>query len=157
MTNLNPNQFAQVPIRGQLDLQIQASGGISGQISADETAILQAGDAVKLDSTNTGNIPKFLLAGDDDDAVGQISYDTKQAVYVAGNAVQVAFFGGPVMFVVAAAAITPGAKVEQVGDAVGAKFQTISSHKQRGIALDPAAADGSIFRMIITNPQGNLA
>jgi hypothetical protein len=57
---------------------------------------------------------------------------------------------GPVMWMTAAAAINPGATVEDAsGDLT---VQTSTSHKVRGIALDPANASGVLLRIIITDP-----
>lgn len=147
--NLNINQFSQVPIRGQLDLQISKSGVLTGQISVNETNTLKAGDKVKLDSANTGPIPQFLLAANEDPAIGFLAYDVKRATAVAGDAVEVTFKGGAVMWMVAGAAIVPGALVQQQADTVGSKVITLASDKQSGIALDPASGDTVLLRVIV--------
>jgi len=58
--------------------------------------------------------------------------------------VAVAFFGGPVMWKVAGATLTPG---EQLQESSG-QMIALTSGKFRGIALDPATS-GQLFRMII--------
>lgn len=151
MSNLNINQFNQVPIRGQLDLQISKSGVISGQVSVNETNVLLAGCKLKLDDANTGPMPQFLLADDDEAAIGNLVFDVKKASPVAGDAIEVAFFGGPVMWMTAAAAIVPGALVENAASTAASKVQTKASNKQSGVALDPASGDGVLLRVII-NP-----
>lgn len=148
MANINPNQFAQVPVRGQLDLQISKSGVIQGVVSASQASAMKAGDAVKLDTTS-GVVPSFLAAGTTDVAIGNIVFDEKKAAPIAGDAIQVALDSGPavVMWCAAGATIVAGASVE---DATVATMQTLASGKMRGVALDPGTS-GSLFRVIIRN------
>lgn len=144
---ININQFEQTPVRGQMDLQIARSGVLSGEISADESGAPKAGDPVKLDPNNTGAIPKFLLATAAQDAIGYIAYDVKQATLVAGDACQVAFFGGPVMYMTGETALDPGVQVEQNANG---NVQALSAGKLRGLTLDPFTI-GGLGRVIILN------
>lgn len=146
----NPNQFQQAPIPGQLDLQVAAEGLLSGQLAASVSGSLVAGTPVKLDSTNTGPVPKFVLADDDDAVVFHIIYQDKQASFAAGDPVTVAGLAGPVIWGVADDAIVPGETLEQANTTF--KYAPINTHKARGIALDPAAADGDLFRLILMPP-----
>ncbi len=147
MALININQFEQTPVRGQLDLQIERSGVLSGEISENEAGSLVAGDAVKLDTANTGLIPKFLKASASEDAIGYLAYDVKQATVVKGDAVQVAFFGGPVMFMEAETALDPGVQVEQNANG---NVQVLNTGKLRGLTLDPFTI-GGLARVIILN------
>jgi len=151
MANLNINQFQQVPIRGQLDLQILTSGIIAGMISANQATSPKAGDFLKLDSAITaGQYPQFIAAAASDPSMFALSFDVKKASFVAGDIANVTFFGGPVMWVVGTGVIAPGTILESVGGS-GTNVQAQSAGKQRGIALDPCSATGVLFRMIITN------
>lgn len=148
MANLNINQFQQVTVRGDLDLQISKSGVITGQISTNQATALNGGDFVKLDSANTGPIPQFVAAAVGDTGVGAIKRNVKTDSYSAGDYVEVAGGFGPVMWLVAAATIAPGAAVEDAGSG---KVQTKSAQAQKGIALDPGTTDG-LLRIILTSP-----
>lgn len=149
-TNVNINQFQQQPVRGELDLQIAKSGVIQGVISANQATALKAGDFVKLDSAiTTGSLPQFIAAAASDSSMFAIAFDPKKASVVAGDIVQVTFFGGPVMWVVANGTIQMGAAVESIGGS-GTNVQTLASAKQRGIALDPGTAN-NLMRIILTN------
>lgn len=147
---LNPNQFQQVPIPGQLDLQITRGGTLSGMIASSVTDSLPAGSPVKLDSTNTGPLPKFVAADDDDDFVFILPYSDKQDSYTGDDPVEVPCFLGPVLWAVAGEAITPGAVLEQANTTF--KWAPVATHSPRAIALDPAAADGDLFRIFLISP-----
>jgi hypothetical protein len=142
MANLNINQFQQVPVRGEQDLQISRTGILTGIVSPNQATALKAGDFVIIDATVTaqGNIPFFKKADDDDvGLVCAIIHDVKKDSYAAGDALQVALpFGGPVIFMTAGATIAPGAAVE---DNESGKVVTLASNKLRGYALDPGVTD----------------
>jgi hypothetical protein len=142
MPNLNTNQFAQVPVRGEQDLQISRSGILSVIVSPNQATALKAGDFVIIDGTVTtqGDMP-FIKKADDDDVglIMCIPHDVKKDSYSAGDSLQVALpFGGPVIFLVAGATIAPGAAVE---DNESGKVVTLASNKLRGYALDPGVTD----------------
>ena len=141
---ININQFEQAPIKGQLDLQISKSGVISGVVGANQSAALVAGDPVAFESYTSGAQPQFVKAAYNAASIGCIVADTKKESFVAGDTIEVAFFG-VVIYQVAKATIAPGAIVEQHSDGT---YQTFSAGVKRGIALDPAVAAG-LFRMII--------
>jgi hypothetical protein len=148
MSNLNINQFQQVTVRGTLDLQISKDGVLTGQISVNQATDLNPGDFVKLDTANTGPVPQFVAADDDDTGIGAIIYDVKQSTLSAGVACQVAFLGGPVMWLEAGATISPGDAVEDNGSG---QVITKAAHAQKGIALDPGVT-GELLRVILTSP-----
>lgn len=150
MANLNINQFEQVPVRGQLDLQIQKSGVISGMISANQATSLKAGDFVILDSAVTaGQLPQFIAAAASDPSAFALVFDVKKATFSALDACEATFFGGPVMWMVATGTIVPGALVESVGGS-GTNVQTLAAGKQRGINLQYVTT-GQLTRILITN------
>ena len=144
-TNVNINQFEQAPVRGQLDLQVMKSGVIQGIVSADQGTALAAGDRMKLD-TASGNIPSFIAAGIDDPAIGCLVFDEKKASPVAGDVIQVTFFGGPVMWLQAGAAVVAGVPVEYNSSG---KVITLTTNKQVGIALVVATAADQVIRVIL--------
>ena len=148
MSNLNINQFQQVTVRGDLDLQISKSGVITGQIASGQATALHGGDFIKLDTSNTGPVPQFLAAGVDDAAFGTIKRNVKQDTFSAGDYTEVAGPYGPVMWLVAGATIAPQAFVEDNGDGT---VVTKNSHSSRGIALDPGTT-GNLLRIVLTNP-----
>jgi len=148
MANLNLNQFQQVAVRGQSDLQIQKSGVITGQISTNQATSLNPGDFVKLDSANTGPVPQFVAAAVGDTGLGCIVFDVKKSSFDAGDFCEVAFLGGPVLWLVAGATVAPGVAVEDNGSD---QVITKSANAQKGIALDPGTT-GNLMRVIITSP-----
>lgn len=148
MANLNLNQFQQVAVRGQSDLQIQKSGVITGQISTNQATALNPGDFVKLDDANTGPIPQFVAAAVGDTGLGCLVFDVKKSSFEAGDYCEVAFLGGPVLWLTAGATIAPGVAVEDNGSD---QVITKSAQAQKGIALDPGTS-GALLRVIITSP-----
>jgi hypothetical protein len=153
MSNLNINQFAQVAVRGQQDLSIARSGVISGMVSAANGATpVDAGDFVDLDPANAiVGQPSFISAAATDVNFGNMVLDVKTASALTPNTIQVAArFHGPVVWLIAAGTIAPGALVEQStvpanGDVV--TFGT-STSKLRGVALDPGSL-GNLMRVIL--------
>ena len=149
----NPNQRLQNTEQGQVDLLINPAI-IAGQIAVAETASLVAGSPIKL-SDVVGAVPQFLLATADDDAIfGYIVRNIKDSTFVALEFCEVAF-SGSVMYMTAGAAIARGAKVES--DVSLVKVITQSANPVVGIALDKAAADGDLIRVLITAPGSEAA
>lgn len=159
-STLNINQFSQVAVRGQLDLQIAASGVIQGMVSAANTTTpLLAGDAVDLDSSITVvGAPQFLKALYTDSSFGYVAYDVKDSSTLTPGFVQVACgYRGPVMWLIAGGTITPGAFVEQANSStVDVVTYGTSSSKLRGVALDPGTT-GNLMRVILVQAAGSLA
>ena len=147
---VNSNQFKQVPVRGDMDLQISKSGVITGQISTNQATALLGGAFVKLDTANTGPVPQFVAAATSDTGVllGSIIRNTKQDSYSALDYVEVASPVGPVIWVVAGGTIAPGAEVEDTGSST---VQTKSAGALRGFALDPGS-NGNMMRIVLVNP-----
>jgi len=147
---LNINQFEQKPLKGALDLAIMNSRVITGIVSANQATALVPAQRVKLDTTAQEFIPSFVAAGDNEQAIGVILYNSRNgANLVAGQAVEVAYCGGPVMWMEAAEAISAQATVYQTGVTVDL---TSATHKKVGIALDGAAAAGDLIRVIFIEP-----
>ena len=153
MTELNLNQREQVPVAGQLDLQISRSGIISGVIDASQSTDVVAGQSAKLYASNTGAEVKFVAAAAGDVALGLFVRDIKKSTMAAGDAVQVAGNFGPVMWMEAAETVTPGERVEV---SVGGTVQAASGGKCRGIVIDYATV-GLLTRVMILTPDTALS
>jgi len=147
---MNVNQEGLSPVHGQIDNQTAQGGRLPGRISPDETGTPVAGAKLKLDSTNKGPIPYFLLAAASDVGIGFLPLSINTASPVAGSFVEAIGVFGPCMWLTANAEVTPGASVEMT---TGAKVQATSSGKQVGIALTYAAATG-LCLVMLTAPMG---
>lgn len=148
---LNQNQFAQIPVQGQVDLLGFGSNVISGQISANESATLVAGQAVKMEDT-AGGVPKFVaLAADTDIPFGFITYNVKNTSYVANDRVEIALFGS-IMYMTAGAAIARGANIE-IDVSETTVITAAGTNPTCGFAYDKAAALGDLIRVYILSAQ----
>jgi hypothetical protein len=149
---INTNQFAQTAIKGMLAKGIVESGIVAGIV--DTTAY--PGMPVKL-STGAYNkpIPVFTPTSTSEEAFGVIIYNARKSTLAANDSIEVAFCGGPVIWMEAAAAITAGVSVE-LANATDITVQTFSSGKAMGVALDGASAAGQLVRVIITKPTWDV-
>jgi hypothetical protein len=148
------NQFAQSKEKGMLDLHMN-SNIIPCRVKSDESAALTPGQAVKLVDTAEGN--PVITAVDDaaDDVFGFVAYNLKKNSFEANDNVEIAALRNNVMYMEASAAIARGAKVMYV--VTGEKVATATAtNRILGIALDKAAADGDLIRVVIDLP-GDLA
>lgn len=152
---LNINQFAQTPVKGQLDLSVGVKQVISVQVDVSSAGGLVDGQAVKLVDVK-GGIPNVVeCAADSDDVFGFIVYDIKDKAFNAGDKVEIAFARGSVMYMEASAAIVPYAKVAIVIS--GQKVVTATTGQMIiGYAIDKATASGELIRVMIDLP-GALA
>jgi hypothetical protein len=148
---LNINQFAQTPVKGQLDLSVGVKQVLSCQVDTSSAGSLVNGQAVKLVDVK-GGIPNVVeCAADSDNVFGFIVYDIKDKAFNAGDKVEIAFARGSVMYMEASAAIVPYAKVAIVIS--GQKVVTASTGKMIvGYAIDKAAASGELIRVMIDLP-----
>lgn len=143
------NQFNQTAVKGDLDLKF-AGGVISGAVGSGQSGTIVAGQAVRIEDS-AGALPKFIsLAGATTEATGFAVRNLKDTGYVAGDRLEVAIFGS-VQYMEAGAAIARGAKVEFVP--TGEKVITSAgTNPIVGWALDKAAADGDLIRVMIETP-----
>lgn len=143
---LDINQQDILPIPGEIDIQTMSNGYFTAIVDSSQATAIKAGQPVKLLASNTGPCPRIVAAAQNDVACGIVAYITKGATFVAGDKIEIAFFGGLVIFVQATAvAITPGTQMES--DATGLLYQAYTSNKVRGYALDYFPASG-VARMI---------
>lgn len=148
--SLSQNQFAPVPIQGQMDLRYNP-GTISAQLDATEVGTLVPGQAVKI-YNSAGGVPKVVAcAADSDDVFGFINYDLKQQTFTGGDRVELSAMRDSVMYMTASAAIARNAKVAVV--IASKKIVTATTGMTIvGRALDKAAADGDLIRVFIDLP-----
>lgn len=149
---LNINQFDQQPVVGDLDLQIAASGTLTGQLSANQATALVAGSPVKLDAaiTSTGGFPQFVAAAAGDLAFGYIKRTVQSARFATGDKIEVVGAYGPVMWLLANSTMAAGIPV-QTNASDPTIVEAVSSGKVRGILLDPGSA-GVLVRVILAAP-----
>lgn len=145
----NPNQFSQTPEVGFLDLKVQGTV-ISCQVSSSETVAITGGAALKIEDS-AGGVIKVLRATADTDAIfGFAIKNLKDVDRDANDPLEVAI-DGSVMYMTAGAAIARGAQVE--ADVSADKVITSAgTNTIVGWALDKAAADGDLIRVLITTP-----
>jgi len=149
----NPNQFSQSVEKGQLDLKYNGLV-LSCIVASGETLV--PGMGVKLKDVAGKGISIEALDADTDNAFGVVAYNTKEASYSGLDAVEIAAQGSVVQME-ASAAIARGAQVMPV--ITGEKVATATSGKTViGVALDKAAADGDLIRVLLsTDGSAKLA
>ncbi len=148
--SLSQNQFAMIPIQGQLDL-LHNANTIAAQIDVSTGGGLVPGQAVKV-VDNASYLPKVVeCAADTDDVYGFINYDIKSATFGSGDRVQISAMRDNVMYMTASEAIAKNGKVMIVVS--GSKVATATSGKTIvGRAFDKASADGDLIRVTIDLP-----
>lgn len=153
--SLNINQFAQTPVKGQLDLSVGVRSVISCQIDSSSAGGLVPGQAVKIVDVK-GGIPNVVeCSAASDDVFGFITYGIKDKMHDAGSKAEIAFFRGSCMIMEASAAISANSPVSIVVS--GQKVAPSASGDMIvGRALDKASASGEFVRVMIDLP-GSLA
>lgn len=148
---LNQNQFLQTPIQGQVDLDAQnQSFTLAVQVDSTQAVALIAGQAVKV-VDSAGGIPKVVsLAADTDEAAGFIEFNQKDASYPAYARAEMGLTG-TIMYMTAAGAISRWGKVEVVSASNKVKASG-GVNPGVGLALEKAAADGDLIRVLIQEP-----
>jgi hypothetical protein len=144
-----PNQFSQIPVQGQMDLEFNGST-IAAQVDAAQATSLVAGQAVKL-ATTSGGLPKVIaLAANTDQAFGFVARNLKDASYAAYSNMTIAQFGSA-MWMTAGAAITRGSSVE-VANSTTTVITNAGVNPVVGYALDTAVNNGDLIRVAIQAP-----
>ena len=113
MSNLQINQFQQVPVLGQVEMEPIQTGTLSVQVSANQATPLTAGMRVILDTTITtgpGKPPQIIAGGGTGKCIGVVIHNVKSDSFNAGDMCEIAYFGGPILWLLnTAVAIAPGA------------------------------------------------
>jgi hypothetical protein len=152
------NQFAQLPIKGALDLSIMSSGVITGMVSVNQSGSLYAGQKVTLDTVAGVFTPSFVAASESTTGIGHVIFTSKRSALslANGDAVEVAINLGhcAVIWMESAATFAAMTKLEMASEANNT-VQTQNSNKMIGYALDGSAAIGQLVRVILT--QQSLA
>jgi len=145
------NQFKQSAELGQADLSYNPNT-ISGEIASTETAELVAGDFVKMADV-AGGAPKFLkCTADTDEAYGVLLYNPKDTKRVKGDFAEIGSMGN-VVYLRATGAIGRGAQVALDTSETGGVTATLTSVSIVGHAMDKAAADGDLIRVMLSTPS----
>jgi hypothetical protein len=150
--SLNQNQFAQIPVQGQLDLSYNTTT-IACQVDSTQVGSLVPGQSVKL-IDSLGGVPKVVAVTSDSDTVfGFVNYNVKDRLYAAGDALEISSLYGNVMFLQATAAIARGALLKGVVATVGGVATVTAGAKIVGWALDKAANSGDLIRVAVNCPS----
>lgn len=143
------NQFAQTPEVGDIDLAYQGQV-MTAMIGTSVVGSLVAGQFVKMVDV-AGGVPKVQpLAANTDATFGVLVRNLKDATFVANSRVEVAGRNA-VIYVTAGAAIARGAKLEVVA-ATSKVITNAGTNPVVGIALDKAAGDNSVIRVLLNAP-----
>lgn len=153
--SLNQNQFAQIPIQGQVDLSGFGSNVIAAQVNDSQATPLIPGQAVKLVGSVTNGPPSVVsLASNSDGTFGFVNYNVKDASYVADDALEIALFG-TAQYMTAGGAISAGASVEVVYT-TNKVITSGGTNPVVGIALDAAASNGDLIRVLVQAPWSGI-
>jgi predicted RecA/RadA family phage recombinase len=147
----SPNQFRQTTDVGYLDLQTGLNNVLTCVHLADEATPLVPGNTVKL-ADNFTAIPSVEASAITEVAFGVAVRNLKDADFPAEARLEIAR-EGTVMFMMASAAIARGAEV-QYNPTTNKVATQASTNATLGVALDKAAADTDIIRVII-KPSSN--
>lgn len=141
----NVNQFGMSLEKGLLTLSKDNLFDV--KVDNASVATLVNGAAVKITDTTDSQITVDIATATVDPVFGFVVYESRKNSHTAGDFVRVACIGS-VMQMEASAAITRGATVQIVP--TGEKVVTRSTGTVIGRALDKAAADGDLIRVLIS-------
>lgn len=152
-TTLSPNQFAQAPVVGMIDMRFDYDT-ISVQIDVSQVGALYAGMAVKIVDSADG-VPKVVgCAADSDEVFGFINFDIKSVQFVAGSMAEISQAGN-VIYLYATGAIARGVQVV-LDLSTGGGVQAAAGNTGDNIvgwAFDKATAAGALIRVKLTCPS----
>lgn len=152
---LSPNQFAQSPIVGQIDMRFDYDT-IAVQIDSTQATPLYAGSPVKMVDSADG-IPKVVgCALDADECLGFINFDIKSVAFNAGDRAEVSQAGN-VIYLYATGAIGRGHQVTLDLSVGSGAVQDISNGSSTdnivGWAFDKAVSAGQLIRVKLLTPS----
>lgn len=150
---LNPNQFAQTPLLGVIDMRYDYDT-VAVQIDVSQVTPLTFGAAVKMVDSADG-VPKVVgCTADTDSVLGFINFDMKTVAFVAGSMAEISMAGN-VLYLYATGAISRGVQVSLdvttnggVRSAAGNTGNTIV-----GWAFDKATTAGQLIRVFLKTPS----
>lgn len=154
MVALNPNQFTQIPVAGQVDLLYGPSNVIGVAVSASATGAqypIVAGQGVKIENS-AGGIPKILpLTSVTDPVFGFVVFDIKNINRLQGNNLSLAR-PGTLIYLPASGAIARGANV-QYNYLTGNVEPAGGVNPTCGLAYDAAVNAGDLIRVEVASPK----
>jgi hypothetical protein len=153
---LSPNQFAERSIAGMCDLRYNINT-VSALISPNQSGVLVAGQAVKIDSaiTDGSGIPQVIgCVADTDEVFGFINFDIKTPGFYALNNVELSLAGNA-MYLWATGVIARGDQVTlDVSSPAGVAEATgDSANRIVGWAYDGASSAGVLIRIMLGVPS----
>lgn len=153
----SPNQFAQAPYLGMIDLRFPYNS-VSVLVDSSQVGNLYSGSAVKI-VDSVGGVPKVVgCAANSDNVLGFINFDIKTVAFVAGSPAEISM-GGNVMFLYATEAISRGVQVV-LDLSTNGGVAAASAHTGSGIvgwAYDKATAAGQLIRVFLKSPSFAVA
>lgn len=152
-TTLNPNQFAQSPVVGQIDMRFDYDT-VAVQIDTSQATALYQGAAVKIVDSADG-IPKVIgVTANSDEVFGFINFDIKTVAYGAGDRAEISQAGNYI-YLYATAAIARGTQVQLDISTMGGVTAKVGSSGADlvGWAFDKATAAGQLIRVKLTVPS----
>lgn len=150
---LNPNQFAQTPYLGMIDLRFDYDT-VSAQIDVSQVGFLYAGAAVKIVDSADGTPKVVGCTANSDEVFGFINFDIKTVQYAAGSLCELSLSGN-VMYLFSTGAISRGAQVTLDVTTQGGVAQAVpaSGANLVGFAYDKAVAAGQLIRIKLNTPS----
>ena len=128
---------------------------IAVRLSSTYTPVGKAGDVVKLNATEDGDLPVVNPAISGDAGMGVILFNAKKATYAALDVTEIAL-EGTIVTMVAATALNRRQLVSW--DSVRGYVQaTANSNNYIGITIDEATTTGDIVRVLIRPTPNALA
>jgi len=154
-SSLNPNQFAQSVLAGNLDLFSGTRNVYTAQIDVTQLTGLYPGQPVKF--VNNGNSIPTVVAAGTSTPHGYICYDQKTQVFTSGMRCEVATKGS-CMYLYSTAAIARGTQVTLDQYIPNGVHQVTGSSGLPivGYAFDQATASGQLMRVMLDAPSFKL-
>lgn len=152
-SSLSPNQFAQTPTLGMIDMRFPYNS-VAVLIDVSQATALYAGSAVKMVDSVDG-VPKVVgCAANSDEVLGFINFDIKNVSFLAGNAAEISM-GGNVMYLYSTVAIARGVLVELDLSSPGSVAASVVSSGNNivGWAYDKAPTAGTLIRVFLRTPS----
>lgn len=148
---LNVNQFAQIPVLGQLDLETQGTV-FTGATSVNQATALVAGQPVTVENSG-GGVPKVLaLASAAVAANAVVVRNLKDSNFPASARVELAG-DNTVIWLLSNGAINRWAAVEADVSTPGNVGPALGVNPTLGIAFDQATGTGQLIRVLLQLPK----
>lgn len=148
---LNVNQFAQIPVLGQLDLETQGTV-FTGATSVNQATALVAGQPVTVENSG-GGVPKVLALSSAAVAANAVVVrNLKDGNFPASARVELAG-DNTIIWLLSNAAINRWAPVEADVSTPGNVGPAAGINPSLGIAFDQATGSGQLIRVLLQLPK----